>query len=98
VADTEGRADVHAIPDLHTMAYVDTDTGTYCYCGTYADSDRDPVNGDASADGYGDTNAHTDCDTADGNTGTDCYGSTDPNANRRSDTDTNADSNTHTCL
>ena len=81
VSDTHSRADVHAIPDLHTMAYVDTDTGTYCYCGTDADTDCDCAYTDTGSDCYGDTYADSDCNVANTDPCADGYGSTDTDTN-----------------
>jgi hypothetical protein len=44
VANADSRADIHAVPDLYTLAHVDTDTRAYRYCDTHANTDRDSVN------------------------------------------------------
>ena len=58
LSDTESRPDADAIPDLYTLAYVDTDTRAYRYCDTDTHTDCDPANGDPSADPHGSADSY----------------------------------------
>ena len=78
--DTEGRADLHAVPDVHTMAYVDTDTCAYCHGDTDADTDCDSANTDAGCDSNGSTNADPDSDPANTDACPYCYSYTYANS------------------
>ena len=88
------------------MAYVDTDTCSYCHGGAYADTDRDCANTDPCANSYGDTNADSHCYTNAGSANTtawiDGYAHACPYSYSRSDTDadthpdTKSDTNANT--
>jgi len=102
VAGSDSRAYVHAIPDIHAMAYVDTDTCAHRYCGTYADPHRradtnyGPVNAHAGANGHGSANAYsygcadTHCGSINAHAGANGYAycCPDTHAHTHADTDT----------
>ena len=104
VADTEGRSYVHAIPDLYTLAYIDTHTCSYCHGSTDADSDcytnAGSANTTAWIDGYADACCYsyscTDTDPAavNADTSADSYSVAYPNAYNR----TNANGYAYTDL
>ena len=62
------------------MAYVDTDTCSYCHGGAYPDTDCDCANTDAGAHRYGSTDAHAHRAAINAYTSADCYSSTNPYA------------------
>ena len=55
------------------MAYVDTDTCSYCHGGAYPDTDCDCANTDAGAHRYGSTDAHAHRAAINAYTSADCY-------------------------
>ena len=77
------------------MAYVDTDTCSYCHGGAYPDTDCDCANTDTGAHRYGDPDSNSDCYTADGDTGSNCDSCTHANANRCADRHTYAYADTN---
>ena len=88
VADTEGRADVHAVPDLYTMAYVDTDTCAYCHGSTYTHADGDRAHGDTGTYSYGSTDTYASCYPAADNASADGHTCTHSGANPSAHGDT----------
>ena len=48
--DTESRSYIHTVPDLHAMAYVDTDTCAYCHGSSYTYADCNSANTDTGSD------------------------------------------------
>ena len=72
VAGSDSRAYVPAIPDIHAMAYVDTDTCAHCHGDTDADTDCDSAYTDAGCDSNGSTNADPDRDPVNPDNSTYC--------------------------
>ena len=59
MANADSRADIHAVPDLYTLAHVDTDTCAYCHGNTDADADSDGANADTGTNCYRCTHSDT---------------------------------------
>ena len=63
------------------MAYVDTDTCSYCHGSTNSDADSNLSNTDTGSDSHGSTDSYSDRDPANGDTSASCDGRAHGNTN-----------------